>query len=120
MAPSAAATSATVGADTLGTSGMAYAGTGRSGSVIGSVTRLAITASTVAPRSARSWYAPRTADATAAGSCPKPSTTGTTTLPNSVASRALKASSRGRAGSPGSSKSLPTTTTAGHCRSTAR
>ena len=100
---------------------MAYAGTGRSGSVIGSVTRLAITASTVAPRSSRSWYAPRIAAAIAAGSCPKPSTTGTTTLPNSVASRALKASSRGLgAGSPGSSKSLPTTTTAGHCRSTSR
>ncbi len=69
---SAAATSATVGADTVGTSGIAYAGTGSSGSVIGSGTRLASAAITVAPRSTRSWYAPRSAAAIVSGVLPEP------------------------------------------------
>ena len=99
---SAAATSATVGADTVGTSGMAYAGTGSSGSVIGSAPGWppprAPSRRGPPARGTRRAPPPRRPPA----SCPRPSTTGTTTLPNSVASRALKASSRGaRAGSPG-------------------
>jgi hypothetical protein len=55
---------------------------------------------------------------------PRPLITGTTTLPNSVASRALNASSRGNSPRPSSwlpsAKSLPITTTALQRRSTSR
>ena len=77
---------------------MAHTGTGRPAGArlpAGPGTRLAITASTVASSSTSEWYALRTAATSDSGVRPSPLTTGTTTLPNSVASRALKASSRG-------------------------
>jgi hypothetical protein len=122
VASRASATSATVGAATAGTSGTAQTGTGSpAGGDTPAGTRLAITASTVAFRSTSEWYADRAAASRSVR--PWPATTGTTTLPNSVASRALKASSRGSSSRPGSGpsvKSLPMTTTDAHRRSTSR
>ena len=125
VASRAAATSATVGAATAATSGTAQAGTGRpSGRSTPSGTRLAITAETVASRSTSEWYALRAAAPRDSDVRFSPLITGTTTLPNSVARRALNASSRGSSSRPSSwcpsAKSLPITTTEALRRSTSR